>query len=585
MKQTVSKLKKYIFNMLVNDDADLKAYEQYKIDNREASSLQVLFYLIKKKLKSTNATNAGKPTVNSSIREPYIGIESTIANRHIPTLAALLLNRKDIILFSIFDTLIFIPFYNKNDIYLLLESKLNIIGFKNLRVQIEKNLTDSSYNYSIEDIYKEINKITGLDIEYGINTEIELWKQLIHPNKYMNIIFHILKEQGKKIIIIEDTFFSNDDISDMLKKCGYYDYTELIISSQNKYSKMQGSVYDYIKEKFNNLSLIHIGSDFIKDSKIPREHGIETKFYNSCHAYGMKQRATGISPLFSSAYFALVNQYLHKDDKMYTQFYELGYIYGGFCLLGYINYIIKYCSINYIEKVIFTSSTGSFIKTIFDNLPDNSIENVEILWSEYLHKYFHNGNTTDLNMKYIIHEYVIPLVGDNKKILIIDNDLTGTFSLDLKIIFSQILPEIECHSILLANPSHVSPYVLNENTNAYLFDNHHNLDLYGFHNKKDYTLILNLFIQNNQPELITIKDISQKLCFEFDEPNIEYFHILEETHRGIMDFILQYTNIFKQNKVMFNINGHDAYMPLKFLFSNKKTLNYFTNNIKKIKTW
>lgn len=575
MKKVLSRLKNYVFQSLVNDDIILKKYQIYKQENKNASTIKVLLYLIKTKF--TNKPE-NKITTNTNIKEPFIGIESSISNRVIPTISALLLSRNDIISFSIFDTLIFIPFNHKYDIYWLLESKLNIVGFRQFRINAEQKLALTSNNYSIEDIYNEISNVCSLDIEHGIKTEIELWKQLIYPNKYMNIIFNILVEQGKKVVLIEDTFFTKNTIINMLNKCGYKEYAELFISSEMNYSKKNGTIYSFIKDKFCNTSIIHIGNDFANDSKAPRENGIETKYYNSCSAYGMKHRATGINPLYASAYSALVNQKLHKNDKIYNQFYELGYIYGGFCILGYTNFLLEYCSNHCIDRVIFASSNGSFIKSVFDTLSDGKISSAEVLWNTSLHKYFNNGNADNINNAVI--NYIIPLINEYKNILIVDSNFSGIYSLDLRLIINKISSNIQCHCVLFANPSHALPYVLNKNTSAYLFDNHTNMSLYHFHKHEEYSLILQLFIQNKQAELKLLKEMNSSIQFEFNEPNIEYYNIIEETHNGIMDFIVQYTELFKQNKFMYDICGYDAYMPLKFLFSNKSALKYYIDAIK-----
>lgn len=575
MKKVLSRLKNYVFQSLVNDDMILKKYQTYKQENKNTSTIKVFLYLIKIKFTNKQENNI---VTNANTREPFIGIESSISNRRIPTISAIQLIRNDIISFSIFDTLILMPFNHKHDMYWLLESKLNIVDFRQFRINAEQKLALTSSNYSIEDIYNEISNTYSLDVKHGIKIEIELWKQLIYPNEYMNIIFNILIEQGKKVVLIEDTFFTKNTITDMLNKCGYKGYAELFISSEMNYSKKNGTIYSFIKDKFCNTSIIHLGSDFANDSKAPRENGLETKYYNSCLSYGMKHRATGINPLYASAYSALVNQKLHKNEKVYNQFYELGYIYGGFCILGYTNFLLEYCNNHCIDKVIFASSNGSFIKSVFDKLSYGKISSTEVLWNTLLHEYFNNGNADNINNAII--NYITPLINDCKNILIVDSNFSGIYSLDLRLIINKISSDIQCHCVLFANPSHTLPYVLNKNTSAYLFDNHTNMGLYHFHKHEEYSLILQLFMQNKQAEFRLLKEMNGSIQFEFNEPNIEYYYIIEETHNGIMDFIVQYIELFKQNKCMYDISGHDAYMPLKFLFSNKSALKYYVDAIK-----
>ena len=50
-----------------------------------------------------------------------------------------------------------------------------------------------------------------------------------------------------------------------------------------------------------------------------------------------------MTSLIGSAYRGIVNAKLQNGDKQYSQYYEFGYTYAGFLVLGYCKFINDYC--------------------------------------------------------------------------------------------------------------------------------------------------------------------------------------------------------------------------------------------------
>lgn len=87
-----------------------------------------------------------------------------------------------------------------------------------------------------------------------------------------------------------------------------------------------------------------------------------------------------MTSLIGSAYRGIVNAKLQNGDKQYSQYYEFGYTYAGFLVLGYCKFINDYCKNHWIDKILFLSRDGYILKSVYDRLyPDSNTEYV--YWS------------------------------------------------------------------------------------------------------------------------------------------------------------------------------------------------------------
>lgn len=390
MKYFLKRLKDSLYMFLVEGNGAVASqyhgYVDSDLERHRKHRIKSWMFLIKLNLKYRvfrfNPVNPNK-------RAPYDeGSESAVNYRIIPIRLAHMAMKYDVISFDMFDTLILRPFDDPKSVFTVAGEKLKYLNFKNLRIKAEiqakeRNFRDTgSYEADIYDIYEELNRITNIDKDEGIKTELETELSLCYGNPYMLDVFNMLKEQGKRIIITSDMYWRSEHLDALLKKCGYEGYSRIYVSCEHNAGKSEGKLFKIIKSELGeNLSYLHIGDNYIADIEGAKAAGIDSFFYKGVNAAGGKYRASGISPLYSSAYAGIVNAHLHKDCNVYSPQYEFGFIYGGFYILGFMSHIHRYCKTYNIDKVLFIARDGDIYRKVFNMLPDNDIPNDYLLWS------------------------------------------------------------------------------------------------------------------------------------------------------------------------------------------------------------
>jgi predicted HAD superfamily hydrolase len=294
----------------------------------------------------------------------------------------------DIISFDIFDTLIFRPFSNPQSLFVILGEQLGILGFYSIRINAEKQARELKYvtygnkEVTIRDIYKIIEKKTGLDAEYGVSCEIELEKKFCFANPYMKQLYELLKYQKKQLIAVSDMYLSSKDMQEILEKCGYDYFEEIIVSCEYQCSKADGTLYDVVKSKFTSggQSIIHIGDNENGDIKQAKEKGLTCRLYENVNKAQANLRTTNMSLLVGSAYRGIVNSYLHNGLYSYSHAFEYGFSVGGIYILGYMEWLYEKVCIHQIDKILFVARDGDIYKKVFNYLHP-SIRSEYLFWS------------------------------------------------------------------------------------------------------------------------------------------------------------------------------------------------------------
>ena len=325
---------------------------------------------------------------NRQIKLPYLnGAESLISKRRNPLFFAKELIQYDLVSFDVFDTLILRPFAKPADLFMIIGGRLKCSDFLRIRREAEQKLRqkkferDGTYEITLEEIYAEIELITGIPAEKGLETELKKEKDFCFANPYMKRIFKIIKEQGVKIIAISDMYLSQDKIAMLLESCGYTGFVKIYVSCDYKVSKRSGELYKIVKSDYaEGIRFIHIGDNSVSDIKSAEAAGFTARFYRGVNEIGNRYRADGMSELIGSFYMGLVNAHLHSGIKTYSPYYEYGFIYGGLYVLGYMNWVHKRAKEEGVEKLIFLSRDGDTYMKIY-NMLFNDIPCEYFYWS------------------------------------------------------------------------------------------------------------------------------------------------------------------------------------------------------------
>ncbi|MCL1798408.1 MAG: hypothetical protein FWG23_01525 [Eggerthellaceae bacterium] len=317
---------------------------------------------------------AGKPVGKPAGKEPHSKLGGLMRK----------LIRYDVISFDVFDTLIFRPFTNPADLFTLLSSELNYSNFKELRMKAEKEIRDiklskeGNREVTIIDIYEKLWETTGLDPARCAKFELETELRFCYANPYMKAAYDALIQEGKRVILVSNMYYPADMLTEILTSCGYVGHEKLFVSCDYGLNKYDGKLFQYINSTYffgedieKSLKIIHIGDNKETDVAGSELAGWDNYYYRVCCR---PITNFGEGGLVGSSWNAVVQNFLNNSyscneyPNRDTTMWKYGFKYGGFMVLGYVNYIYKYCIDQQVDKVLFLSRDGYFLKEIFEQL-------------------------------------------------------------------------------------------------------------------------------------------------------------------------------------------------------------------------
>lgn len=279
----------------------------------------------------------------------------------------------DVISFDVFDTLLFRPFTSPYDAFILLQKKYGVLNFEKIRKMaaqraFERNKTVLGIReISIRDIYEEIHQQTGIDIDEGINNEIQLEKDICYANEYMLTVFNLLKSQKKKIIAVSDMYLPKEVVLELLESNGFVGFDSVYVSSEYGYGKNDGLFLNVCND-FKGNAIVHIGDNKQKDFVMPQKVGIDSILYRSVEYMGKSHRSKGLSGVVASAYAGVVNSELHMGKNRYSIPFEYGFVNGGIYILGFCNWLIELKKMLLVDSVLFLARDGYIINKVYTNI-------------------------------------------------------------------------------------------------------------------------------------------------------------------------------------------------------------------------
>ncbi len=111
---------------------------------------------------------------------------------------------------------------------------------------------------------------------------------------------------------------------------------------------------------------------------------------------------------------------------------------------------------------------------------------------------------------------------------------------------------------------------------TYLFSPIQNVSCYNWHSKNAINNILTeLFAAAPSPSFKGFKRDGDDYTLEFDVPETFNYPIIDKIHSGILDFSRIYNECFKQYPYMNEIDGYNAYMPIKYIFEDYTYIKKF----------
>ena len=398
-----------LYNMLVNRIPYItRNYQNYRNQIGGRNKIVAMLYLLKLNIecyifrKHRNVYDVSD--CFPSVKLKGVMSESIMCQRKTVEELVQKLAKYDVISFDVFDTLILRPIDKPADLFFLLESKLQYMNFRKIREQLEQEVrkikcrTCGNGEVTLAETWERIEQECGIDRTMGMELEIQSEITTCFANPYFLEVVKQLVTMQKAIIITSDMYLPSTVIQMILQQSGYPEFTEYLVSCELQYSKHDGSMYRYMKQKYGtNKKLIHVGDNPWADIKQGKAQGIDTYYYPNVHQLGNTYRTQDMSHITGSIYRGLVNTYIHNGLHQYHPAYEFGFIYGGLFVLGYCKWIHAYVKPHNVDKILFLARDGDILKKVYEKLyPEERIAYVP--WSRLV--------GMKLTAKYYKYEYI-----------------------------------------------------------------------------------------------------------------------------------------------------------------------------------
>jgi predicted HAD superfamily hydrolase len=305
-----------------------------------------------------------------------------------------LIDKKSIISFDVFDTLLERKISNPSHVFVICENILvkkygpEFKSYHHERLHAAFLATHCARTFHKEDstIHSIMNFLTKIYVGYDLSTEdlvqmeFEIEKQLLTPRETGVEIYSYAVSQKKQIYICSDMYLSEGFIKDRLHEHGISTYEKIYVSGEVGLLKSSGKLFEWIliQNKILRDDLLHIGDNANSDVKMARKSGILAyhlpqkcrldKFFRSVFANSAlrpnRYLATDISTGLLSR--RLANTGFQKEESDTNKYlYFLGYSLVGPTIITLCEWIKSECHKKDINHVLFFSRDGEIVHKAF----------------------------------------------------------------------------------------------------------------------------------------------------------------------------------------------------------------------------
>ena len=343
-------------------------------------------------IKNLNVNNAmNRKIENTQKIVGQIPIRKTYCeSQKIPTSLAVHLAKSfakyDYIVLNVFDTLIYSYFNNKENLYDLLGQELGIPMFGYIRKKAEEEVLGNakinglSNNINIWDVYKEVERYVDIDRAQGVEAEINLLVNLSKANPYIKSIYDMVSYKASNIILVEDTIYTKEQVEKILIKNGIVGYQKLYLSNEYSKSISDKTMFEMLCDELEPQNVLYI------DANRKRQQSVECLGwdiweYREIRDFGNTFKIDGMSEFMSDIYSSIVAQRMYCGHFIHSIQYEVGFIYYGIFVVGYLEWVKAQVKKHAIDNVLFLEETGELLNKCYAQINSEREKNDNILWA------------------------------------------------------------------------------------------------------------------------------------------------------------------------------------------------------------
>ena len=217
-----------------------------------------------------------------------------------------------------------------------------------------------------------------------------------------------------------------------------------------------------------------------------------------------------------------------------------------------------------------------------------SEEELSIYNKENLIKFFNDNESAIESLRKKELDYLKEVfeghIGDSKNISIVDVGWIGSGPLGIKYLLNKVWnKDVKVHCLVAANRHYNSEAnaisIIKEDVESYLFNSSLNVELLKKHSSTNRNTNNLFFEQFTQASMPSYEGVDEDGNWLFDLPETENYEMIDEIHEGIFDFAKEYKALFGKFDYMFNVSGHDAYMPFAMIVKNLKFIKTYLSKM------
>ena len=282
----------------------------------------------------------------------------------------------DVISFDLFDTLVTRTVYSYTDLFDLVDLRLkdeaiSIPDFAQIRLRSEKELSKNTSPRVLQ-IYSELLKHvdTGsITPERLASLEWEIDLSTMVAREEMCTLLNEIRSKGKKVVLTTDSYYSYDQICQILKMTGIDNVDDALVSCE----------YGTLKKLYPQKKILHIGDDSYSDIDKATEHGIDsfkiysgTDLFDDLGGLGIQWDENNLTDkvkigLFISKLFNSPFQFENEDKKLSVRSsLDVGFLFCAPMISDFIYWMADESYEQNYDQILFCARDGYLLKMLFE---------------------------------------------------------------------------------------------------------------------------------------------------------------------------------------------------------------------------
>lgn len=297
------------------------------------------------------------------------------------------LDAYDIISVDMFDTLVMRQTLFATDVFELVDIRLRQQGiaiedFSRKRLEAEKELSWRTVPTLLE-IYIYIKDKYALDDtfpERAAETEWTVDRDLIVPRRALCQLLREMYQQGKPVFIVSDSFYSKQQMVDILAQCGITQYTDILTSCDFRTSKTDG-LFDCLQEIIQEKTCVHIGDSTVADVEGAERKGIAAQriysgldMFEHVGYFGLWDALDSLSARIQTGIFVskLFNSPFQSESGdmalTVTNAYDIGFLFFSPIISSFVFWFDRQVQEHGLRNIWFSARDGYLVKRLYDML-------------------------------------------------------------------------------------------------------------------------------------------------------------------------------------------------------------------------